>query len=41
MFPYLSLMWVSGKVTDEKLQAYVPKVITQEEKDLIVVTPQN
>ena len=40
MFPFLSLMWVSGKITEEKLQSYVPKFIAQEEKDLIVVTPQ-
>lgn len=40
MFTFLSLQWVMGKVTAEKLATYVPRFITQEEYEMIIVTPQ-
>ena len=40
MNPFLTLMWVGGRISEAKLQTYVPTFITQEDKDLIVATPQ-
>lgn len=40
MSGFILNMWIMKKVTAEKVQAYVPKYITQEECDMILITPQ-
>jgi len=42
MFEFLLDMWVSGRVTAGQIQSYVGiEVITQEEADSILATPQD
>lgn len=40
VYGFLLNMWIMGKVDEEKLFTYVPKFITQEEYEMIIVTPQ-
>lgn len=39
MYGFILNMFVLGKISEEKVQSYAPKFITQEEADMIVVTP--
>ena len=41
MYSFILNMWVNRKIDATKVQSYVPKYITQEECDMILVTPQN
>lgn len=41
MYAFILNMWVMRKITELKVQSYVPKYITQEEADMIIATPQN
>lgn len=40
MYAFLLNLWVNNKITEAKLLSYVPKYITQEEANMILVTPQ-
>ncbi|GAB6151602.1 hypothetical protein JCM17380_03520 [Desulfosporosinus burensis] len=40
MYPFILNMWVMGKIDPVKVQSYVPKYITQLERDAILITPQ-
>lgn len=40
MYPFLLNMWVMKKVDEAKLNTYTPKFITEEERDMILATPQ-
>lgn len=40
MYAFLLNMYVTRRVSKEKIQSYVPKFITQEQCDMIIVTPQ-
>jgi hypothetical protein len=41
MFGFVSLMWVMRRITEQQVLAYVAKgYITQQEADMILVTPQ-
>lgn len=41
MYAFILNMWVMGKITEAKVQAYVVKgYITQAEADIILATPQ-
>jgi len=40
MFEFIRLQWIMRKVTDEWVQAQVPRWITQEQADKILATPQ-
>lgn len=39
-YGFLLNMWVFGKLDEEGLSAYVPKFITEEEKNQIMATPK-
>lgn len=41
MYQFLLNMWIMKKVTEEKLQNYTPKFITEHECNMIMATPQN
>ena len=41
MYGFILNMWIMKKVTEVKVQSYVPKYITQEQCDMILATPQN
>lgn len=40
IYGFVLNMWIMQKISAEKVQSYVPKGITQEEADMILVTPQ-
>lgn len=40
MFEFIKNMWIMEKITATKVQSYVPRYITQEECNMILVTPQ-
>lgn len=39
-YQFLLNMWIMAKISAVKVQSYVPKFITQEECDMILMTPQ-
>lgn len=40
IYGFVLNMWIMQKISAEKVQSYVPKGITQEEANMILVTPQ-
>lgn len=40
MYSFILNMWILGKINADKVQSYVPRYITQEECNMILVTPQ-
>jgi hypothetical protein len=40
MYGFILNMWIMGRVTEAKVQSYVPYYITQDEADMILATPQ-
>lgn len=40
MDTFVLYQYILGKITAEKVQSYVPRFITQEQADLIILTPK-
>lgn len=40
MYGFLLNMWIMRRITEEKLQTYVPRFINQAEFEMIIATPQ-
>ena len=40
MYQFILNQWILGKIDAEKVQSYVPKWITQEQAETILLTPQ-
>lgn len=41
MYGFILNMYVMRRITAEKVRSYAPFYITQQEADMILVTPQN
>jgi hypothetical protein len=41
MYTFILKQWIARKVDSVKVQSYVPRYITQDECDSILLTPQN
>lgn len=39
-YNFILSMWVAGTINEEKVQAYAPKFITNEQAELILATPR-
>ena len=39
-YNFILSMWVAGTINEEKVRAYAPKFITNEQAELILVTPR-
>lgn len=39
-YNFILSMWVAGTINEEKVRAYAPKFITNEQAELILATPQ-
>jgi hypothetical protein len=40
-YAFILNMWVTNRMTKEKVLSYVPKYISQADADMILLTPQN
>lgn len=40
MYGFILNMWIMAKINEAKVQSYVPRYITQIERDMILATPQ-
>ncbi|MDN4609112.1 hypothetical protein [Sporosarcina highlanderae] len=40
MYGFLLNMWIMRKIDEEKVESYVPKILTRHEADMILATPQ-
>jgi len=40
MYGFILNMWVMGRINESKVRSYVPKYITEDECNMILVTPQ-
>lgn len=39
-YNFILSMWVAGTINEEKVRAYAPKFITNEQAELILATPR-
>ena len=39
-YNFMLSMWVAGTINEEKVRAYAPKFITNEQAELILATPR-
>lgn len=40
MYEFILNMWIMGKVNEAKVMSYCPLFITEDERDMILATPQ-